>query len=243
MVRVLDARRASIGTQTLRHPAREPAPARARAGRARALRQGLRRRRVRVPVRLVRARGHRQPHRLRSEAARRVQRQGSRATSTRRRASASCRTSSSRRPAPTAPRSRSWSTPTTRTSPRARRAPCCASHPRLAPIKAAVFPLLRKDGQPEKAQRDLRHAARRTSRSHYDQAGSIGRRYRRQDEIGTPFGITVDHQTHAGRHRDAARPRLDAAGPHADRSAGRTSWRSAWLRPWKRSMHTATRRH
>jgi glycyl-tRNA synthetase len=57
-----------------------------------------------------------------------------------------------------------------------------------------VFPLLRKAGQPEKAL-----AVRDVLKQHfavtYDQAGSIGRRYRRQDEIGTPFGITVDHQT------------------------------------------------
>jgi glycyl-tRNA synthetase len=66
--------------------------------------------------------------------------------------------------------------------------------PRLAPIKVAVYPLLRKGGQPEKAQ-----LVREMLQSHfnvaYDQAGSIGRRYRRQDEIGTPFGVTIDHQT------------------------------------------------
>src|SRR5579871_1103862 len=66
--------------------------------------------------------------------------------------------------------------------------------PRLAPVKAAVFPLLRKGGQPEKAQEVLRMLKRHFSVA-YDQAGSIGRRYRRQDEVGTPFGITVDHQT------------------------------------------------
>jgi glycyl-tRNA synthetase len=67
-------------------------------------------------------------------------------------------------------------------------------HPRLAPVKAGIFPLVRKDGQPEKA-----HAIEEMLLPHfpvqYDQAGAIGRRYRRQDEIGTPFGITVDHQT------------------------------------------------
>ncbi len=66
--------------------------------------------------------------------------------------------------------------------------------PRLAPVKVAVFPLLRKAGQPEKAQ-----AVREMLQGHvmvaYDQAGSIGRRYRRQDEIGTPYGVTIDHQT------------------------------------------------
>jgi len=66
--------------------------------------------------------------------------------------------------------------------------------PRLAPNKVAVFPLLRKAGQPEKA-----HAVRELLQGYfqvaYDQAGSIGRRYRRQDEVGTPFGVTIDHQT------------------------------------------------
>jgi glycyl-tRNA synthetase len=67
-------------------------------------------------------------------------------------------------------------------------------HPRLAPVKAAVLPLLRKDGQPEKAKQVL-DILKEQWVVQYDQAGSIGRRYRRQDEIGTPFGITVDHQT------------------------------------------------
>ncbi|MGH7790364.1 MAG: glycine--tRNA ligase [Candidatus Binatia bacterium] len=67
-------------------------------------------------------------------------------------------------------------------------------HPQLAPYKAAVFPLLRKDGQPEKA--DAVYAALREHFAvDYDQAGAIGRRYRRQDEVGTPFCITIDHQT------------------------------------------------
>jgi glycyl-tRNA synthetase len=66
--------------------------------------------------------------------------------------------------------------------------------PRLAPIKVAVYPLLRKAGQPEKAIA-IRDALKRHFTVAYDQAGSIGRRYRRQDEVGTPFGVTVDHQT------------------------------------------------
>ena len=67
-------------------------------------------------------------------------------------------------------------------------------HPRLAPYKAAIFPLMRKDGQPERA-RKIYDDLRRHFPVDYDQASSIGRRYRRQDEIGTPFGITVDHDT------------------------------------------------
>ena len=66
--------------------------------------------------------------------------------------------------------------------------------PRLAPIKVAVFPLLRKAGQPEKAD-NVREMLQRYFIVAYDQAGSIGRRYRRMDEIGTPFGVTIDHQT------------------------------------------------
>jgi glycyl-tRNA synthetase len=68
-------------------------------------------------------------------------------------------------------------------------------HPALAPVKVAVLPLVRKDGQPEVA-REI-HAALRERRigAEYDEGGSIGKRYRRQDEIGTPFGVTVDHQT------------------------------------------------
>jgi glycyl-tRNA synthetase len=66
--------------------------------------------------------------------------------------------------------------------------------PRLAPVKAAVFPLLRKAGQPEKAQR-VREMLQKHFSITYDQAGSIGRRYRRQDEVGTPYGLTIDHQT------------------------------------------------
>jgi len=67
-------------------------------------------------------------------------------------------------------------------------------HPRLAPIKAAVFPLVKKDGMPEVAQRIYREL-----KSHfnvfYDEKGAVGRRYRRQDEIGTPYCITVDSQS------------------------------------------------
>jgi glycyl-tRNA synthetase len=67
-------------------------------------------------------------------------------------------------------------------------------HPALAPVKVAIFPLMRKDGHPEKAQ-ELVELLRPSCAVMYDQAGSIGRRYRRQDEIGTPLCVTVDHQT------------------------------------------------
>jgi len=67
-------------------------------------------------------------------------------------------------------------------------------HPRLAPIKVAVLPLVNKDGQPEFARR-LYEALRGELFAEYDDGGAIGRRYRRQDEIGTPWCVTVDHQT------------------------------------------------
>jgi glycyl-tRNA synthetase len=67
-------------------------------------------------------------------------------------------------------------------------------HPRLAPIKVAVLPLVNKDGQPEKA-RAIYEELRESMSAEFDTGGSIGKRYRRQDEIGTPWGITVDHQT------------------------------------------------
>ncbi len=67
-------------------------------------------------------------------------------------------------------------------------------HPRLAPVKVAVLPLVRKDGQPEIA-REIVTALRGRMQTEYDEGGSIGKRYRRQDEIGTPYCVTVDHQT------------------------------------------------
>jgi glycyl-tRNA synthetase len=68
-------------------------------------------------------------------------------------------------------------------------------HPRLAPVKAAVLPLVRKDGQPELAREALELLRRAGIQAEYDEGGSIGKRYRRQDEIGTPYGITIDHQS------------------------------------------------
>jgi glycyl-tRNA synthetase len=68
-------------------------------------------------------------------------------------------------------------------------------HPKLAPIKAAIFPLVKKDGLPEIAIRIHQEFKASGLKSAYDDSGSIGKRYRRQDEAGTPFGITVDGQT------------------------------------------------
>ena len=67
-------------------------------------------------------------------------------------------------------------------------------HPRIAPIKAAVLPLVKKDGMPEIAQ-DIYLKLKQRFNVFYDEKGAIGRRYRRQDEAGTPYCITVDGQT------------------------------------------------
>src|SRR5256885_4895604 len=88
-------------------------------------------------------------------------------------------------------------------------------HPAIAPLKAAVFPLVNKDGMPELARR-LYDGLRRHYNVFYDDGGSIGRRYRRQDEAGTPFGITVDGQSTA-----------DGTGTGRGRGTqiGRAAWR------------------
>jgi len=79
--------------------------------------------------------------------------------------------------------------------------------PGIAPIKAGVFPLVKKDGMPELADR-IYHDLKKQFPVFYDDSGAIGRRYRRMDEAGTPFCITVDGETAAGqtvtvRARDA----------------------------------------
>lgn len=76
----------------------------------------------------------------------------------------------------------------------------------LAPVKLAILPLVKKDGLPEKA-REILDSLRLDFRCQYDEKDSIGKRYRRQDAIGTPYCITVDHQTLEDntvtiRHRD-----------------------------------------
>src|SRR2546426_4506034 len=78
-------------------------------------------------------------------------------------------------------------------------------HPAIAPLKAAVFPLVNKDGMPDLARR-IYDDLRRHFNAFFDDGGSIGRRYRRQDEAGTPFGITVGGPT-----------TQDGTGPGRDR--------------------------
>ncbi|HHH76278.1 MAG TPA: glycine--tRNA ligase, partial [Phycisphaerae bacterium] len=68
-------------------------------------------------------------------------------------------------------------------------------HPTLAPIKMAVFPLVKKEGFPEIARKIHTEAKQAGLASFYDEKGAVGRRYRRQDEVGTPYCITVDGQT------------------------------------------------
>jgi len=90
-------------------------------------------------------------------------------------------------------------------------------HPRLAPIKVAVFPLVKKDGMPDKA-RAIAETLKPHMTTFYDEKGAVGRRYRRQDEAGTPFCVTVDGQTMADgtvtiRDRDSMKQeRIPAAG-------------------------------
>ena len=93
-------------------------------------------------------------------------------------------------------------------------------HPRLAPIKAAIFPLVNKDGMPEKAQA-LYRELKRDFNVFYDDKGAVGRRYRRQDEAGTPFCITIDGQTAQDetvtiRERDSTQQRRVAIRAVAD---------------------------
>jgi glycyl-tRNA synthetase len=66
--------------------------------------------------------------------------------------------------------------------------------PKVAPVKVAILPLMKKDGMAEKAQEIYEQLAPMMT-TEYDEGGSIGKRYRRQDEIGTPYCVTVDYDT------------------------------------------------
>ena len=104
-------------------------------------------------------------------------------------------------------------------------------HPRLAPVKVAVLPHLRKDGLPEAA-REIYAALRGRMQSEYDEGGSIGKRYRRQDEIGTPYCVTIDHRsledgTVTLRDRDTLEQERVAIDGLADDLAARLA------RPWR----------
>jgi glycyl-tRNA synthetase len=108
-------------------------------------------------------------------------------------------------------------------------------HPALAPVKVAVLPLVKKDGQPELAT-EIHRELRDQFQSEYDEGGAIGRRYRRQDEIGTPWAVTVDHQsledrTVTLRDRDSLQQQRIAIGELADEIGRRLRepWRSPKL--------------
>ncbi|MEM7352243.1 MAG: His/Gly/Thr/Pro-type tRNA ligase C-terminal domain-containing protein, partial [Acidobacteriota bacterium] len=68
-------------------------------------------------------------------------------------------------------------------------------HPRLAPIKAGILPLVKKDGMPETARRIVDDFLKAGVNAKYDQQHAIGKRYARHDEVGTPYCLTVDGQT------------------------------------------------
>ena len=94
-------------------------------------------------------------------------------------------------------------------------------HPQIAPVKAAVLPLIAKDERMVKKAQALYEDLRRHESVEYDDSGAIGRRYRRQDEIGTPWAFTIDEQTLADetvtvRDRDSlAQERLPITGVRA----------------------------
>ena len=79
-------------------------------------------------------------------------------------------------------------------------------HPRIAPIKVAVFPLLKNKPELVKKAKAVRDLLRPHMTVFYDEAGAIGRRYRRQDEAGTPFGVTIDFDTLGEKGRSCRTP-------------------------------------
>jgi glycyl-tRNA synthetase len=93
-------------------------------------------------------------------------------------------------------------------------------HPRLAPQKVAVLPLVKKDGMPEMAERIHRAFRSAAINSFYDDSGSIGKRYRRLDEAGTPFALTVDGESGGNNGHVRDRDTLQAG---ADR------WMASWI--------------
>ena len=106
-------------------------------------------------------------------------------------------------------------------------------HPRLAPVKVAVLPLVNKEGMPERA-REIFKSLPDALAAEYDAGGSIGKRYRRQDEIGTPWGVTVDGQTMEDgtvtlRDRDSLEQVRIPAAELAEELSGRLG--AAWTTP------------
>lgn len=103
-------------------------------------------------------------------------------------------------------------------------------HPALAPYKVAVFPLTKKDGLPEKA-REIMDALKFDFNCIYEEKDAIGKRYRRQDAIGTPFCLTIDHQslednTVTIRHRDSMEQERVAIADLTDLIGKAVSWKT-----------------
>ncbi|MGV3509936.1 MAG: glycine--tRNA ligase [Sphingobacteriaceae bacterium] len=103
-------------------------------------------------------------------------------------------------------------------------------HPCLAPVKAAIFPLTKKDGLPEKA-KEIMDSLKLDHNVIYEEKDAIGKRYRRQDAIGTPFCITIDHQTLEDntvtiRHRDTMEQERVAISDLDRIIAGLVSWKN-----------------
>ena len=102
-------------------------------------------------------------------------------------------------------------------------------HPRLAPVKVAVLPLIGKDAAMVEKARPLYEELRRSLSAEYDDSAAIGKRYRRQDEIGTPWALTIDEQTLADgtvtlRDRDTlAQERVPIEGASSSCSTGSSS--------------------
>jgi glycyl-tRNA synthetase len=111
-------------------------------------------------------------------------------------------------------------------------------HPEIAPITVGVFPLVKKEGMPEKAHEIESELRRARLATFYDESGAIGRRYRRQDEAGTPFCVTVDGDTMKDgvvtvRHRDSMeQERVKVAEIGA--------WLANAARSWKRPAKART---
>ena len=105
-------------------------------------------------------------------------------------------------------------------------------HPEIAPVTVGIFPLVKKEGMPEKAAEIDRMLRVARFSTYYDESAAIGRRYRRQDEIGTPFCVTVDGDTLKDdvvtiRHRDTmVQEKLKVSEIEA--------WLRAAIRGWKR---------
>ena len=107
-------------------------------------------------------------------------------------------------------------------------------HPEIAPVTVGVFPLVKKEGMPEKAHEIEKELRRARLTTFYDEKGAIGRRYRRQDEAGTPFCVTIDGDTLKEdvvtvRHRDSMEQDRVRPGELA-------AWIGDAVRSWKRPV-------